>query len=285
MDLQHLVSHTTPLPTVPSVTQRVIASFSSEDVTLGEIAELLETDPVLSAKLLRLANSAYFQVSRSIESVDEAIHILGMAMVRNLVLAGGMVGAFVNTPGMDLHAFWTYSLYTACSARWLADYTGVNRDLVFTVGLIHGIGQLHMHSAAPAAMVALDQQFPPLHPDRAQAETQSLGFHFLNVSAALARRWNFPLSLVEALEQVADPLHAPAFSAVAATVHLGSWHARNTVARTPPETLRQSYPAAVGERLGLSAHWIFPNETASAVQQPTIPNLDELSHGLSEMLR
>ena len=286
MDIQSLVNHSTQLPTVPAVTQRVIASFSSEDVTMGEIAELLETDPVLSAKLLRLANSAYFQVSRSIESVDEAIRILGMAMVRNLVLAGGMVGAFVNTPGIDLHTFWTYSLYTACSARWLAPHCRVNRDLVFTVGLIHGIGQLHLHSAAPAAMVALDQQLPPLHADRAAAEAQALGFHFLNVSAALARRWNFPQSLVDALEHIADPLAAPAFSEVAATVHLGAWHARNALADTPVEAMRQSYPAAVAERMGLSAHWIFPDtEGAKTAALPPIPALSELTHGLTEMLR
>jgi HD-like signal output (HDOD) protein len=67
MDLKSLLDHPGKLPTIPRVTQRVIHSFNSDNVTAAEIAELIETDPVLSAKLLSLANSAYFQVARSIE--------------------------------------------------------------------------------------------------------------------------------------------------------------------------------------------------------------------------
>lgn len=285
MDIQSLMGHTARLPTVPAVTQRVIASFSAEDVSLREIADLLETDPVLSAKLLRLANSAYFQVSRSIESVDDAIYILGMAMVRNLVLAGGMVNTFVQTPGLDLHAFWTHSLYTACGARWLAEQRGTHQDLAFTVGLIHGIGQLHMHMAAPAAMAALDQQVPPMHPERAALEQQALGFHYLNVSAALARAWNFPESLAQPLEHIAAPLAAPVFSEVAALVHLAAWHARHTLEASPADTLRNSYPGDISQRLGLSASWVLEDvATGQGAHLPPMPHLDALSHGLTDML-
>lgn len=285
MDLQSLIDHSSQLPTVPRVTQRVIASFGSEDVTVGEIAELIEADPVLSAKLLRLANSSYFQVARSIASVDDAIRILGLAMVRHLVLADGMVGSFVNIPGIALHPFWMHSLYSACSARWLAEHLSINRDLVFTLGLMHGIGQLQMHSAAPAAMVALDHQSHVLSAERAAFETATLGFSYLDVSAALARLWSFPLSLVAPLEHIAQPLNAPEFSVAAALVHLGAWHARNTVMGTPAEDIAGSYPHAVGRRLGLSAGWVLPHADASGLLAlPSMPPLHELTHGLDEIL-
>ena len=286
MDLKSLIDQPSKLPTVPRVTQRVIASFGSENVTLGEIAELIEADPVLSAKLLRLANSSYFQVSRSIESVDDAIRILGMSMVRQVVLAGSLMGSYANIPGMDLHQFWTYGLYTACTARWLAEYGKANGDLSFTLGLMHGIGQLHLHRAAPAAAGALDQQAHVLSAERQRCETDSLGFCYLDVSAALAEVWHFPRSLAETLRHIADPLSAPAFSAEAATVHLGSWHARNTLLEISAEDVSGNYPHAVGDRLGIASSWVLPSsQPLNNAALPRIPALHELSHGLDEMLK
>jgi HD-like signal output (HDOD) protein len=286
MDLKSLIDQPSKLPTVPRVTQRVIASFGSENVTLGEIAELIEADPVLSSRLLRLANSSYFQVSRSIETVDDAIRILGMAMVRHVVLAGGLMGSYSNIPGINLHKFWTYSLYTACTARWLGEHSDANPELAFTLGLMHGIGQLHLHSVAPAAAVALDQQAHVLSAGRLHCETETLGFNYLNVSAALAGMWNFPRSLAEPLHHIADPLSAPVFSAVAATVHLGSWHARNTVLEVSAEDIQLHYPHAVGARLGISSSWVLPHsQPLNNSALPRIPALHELSHGLDEMLK
>ena len=287
MDLRSLIDHPSKLPTVPRVTQRVIASFGAEDVTVGEIAELIEADPVLSAKLLRLANSSYFQVSRSIESVEDAIRILGLAMVRHLVLAGGMMGIYVNMPGVDLRQFWAHSLYTACTARWLAEHCAVDRDQVFALGLMHGIGQLHMHSVAPAATVALDQQVHVLSAERARSETNALGFNYLNVSAALASLWNFPPTLVEPLQYIADPLAAPHFSAEAAIVYLGAWHARNTLLEASTPDFHLHYPFDVGSRLGISATWVLPETEVGATDgaaMPPIPELHELTHGLDEIL-
>jgi HD-like signal output (HDOD) protein len=289
MDLKTLIDHPSKLPTVPRVTHRVIASFGSENVTVGEIAQLIEADPVLSANLLRLANSSYFQVIRSIESVDDAIRILGMAMVRHVVLVSGMMGTYVNIPGIDLHQFWTHSLYTACTARWLAEYCAVNREQVFTLGLIQGIGQLHMHSVAPAVTVALDNEAHVLSAERVHCETEALGFNYLNVSAALAKLWNFPDSLAEPLRYIADPLAAPHFSAVAATVHLSAWHARNTILEISSEESFLHYPHAVGDRLGISSHWVSPSMSPKSVSTNrtsmlTIPELHELTHGLDEIL-
>ena len=286
MDLKSLIDTPGKLPTVPRVTQRVIASFGTENITIGEISELIEADPVLSAKLLRLANSSYFQVSRSIESVDDAIRILGIAMVRHLVLVGGMMGSYVNLPGIDLPQFWKHSLYTACTARWLAEHAALNGDLAFTLGLMHGIGQLHLHSVAPAAAAALDLKVPVPSAERVRCETDALGFNYLSVSAALAAVWNFPASLVEPLRYIAEPLSALHFCAEAATVHLAIWHARNTVLEASAEEVRLHYPHAVGERLGISSSWVLPDSSASdKAALPRIAALHELAHGLDEMLK
>jgi hypothetical protein len=139
---------------------------------------------------------------------------------------------------------------------------------------------------APAAAVALDQQAHVLSPERLRCETESLGFSYLDVSAALAGVWNFPQSLAEPLRHIADPLSAPAFSAVAATVHLGSWLARNTLLELPAEEFHLHYPHAVGTRIGIDSSWVLPQTSPlNHAALPRIPALHELSHGLDEMLK
>ena len=80
---------------------------------------------------------------------------INIVMIRNLVIGCGVTGAFKSVPGLDLSQFWRHSLHTAGASRWLAQTLDRNSDLAFTVGLVHGVGQLVMHAAAPAAMKRL----------------------------------------------------------------------------------------------------------------------------------
>jgi HD-like signal output (HDOD) protein len=284
MDLKDFTNTPNKLPGIPKVAQEVIASFSHADVTIEQIATLIEADPVLSAKMLWLANSAYFHVSRSVGTVAQAIQILGFAMVRNLVLGSCVVGAFRQTPGMDLPMFWRYNLYTACAARWLAMRIGSSGDAAFTLGLMHAIGQLQMHAIAPAALASLDQQLNVLDTKRADLETSSLGFHYGDVSAALAKFWNFPDVFVDALGRVTSPLAAPDFYAPAACVHLGAWRARHEVLGSSDAEVLVTYPEAVSNRLGLDAGWVqLPGRAPSSSGESLMPPFSELTSGLEQL--
>jgi HD-like signal output (HDOD) protein len=274
MDINSLLDQPHKLPTVPAVTQKLIASFSDEDVAFKQIAEQISADPALSAKLLRLANSAYFHLSRTIGTVEDALHMLGFVMVRNLVLGNGMAAAFRNTKGLDLPQFWRYNLYVASASRWLAGKAGVNADLVFTVGLMHGIGQLQLHVAAPEAVLPLDKALHVLDAGRAALEYEALGFHNGDVAAELARLWNFPAPIVAAMRLVPEPLNSPEFSEAAACVHLGAWVARNSILGTTPEQALTSFPQAVANKLGIDAELLAGE----------MPPIAELSAGLDEML-
>lgn len=274
MDIKTLLDQPHKLPTVPAVTQKLIASFSDEDVAFKQIAEQISADPALSAKLLRLANSAYFHLSRTIGTVEDALHMLGFVMVRNLVLGNGMAAAFRNTKGMDLQQFWRYNLYAASSARWLAGKAGVNADLVFTVGLMHGIGQLQMHVAAPQAVLPIDNIRSVLDGERAALEKETLGFHNGDVAAELAKLWNFPEPIVSAMRQVNNPLLEPDFSQAACCVHLGAWVARHAIQPATPEALQAGFPSAVAKALEID--W--------DLLQQDMPPVAELSAGLEDML-
>ena len=274
MDIKSLLDQPHKLPNVPAVTQKLIASFSDEDVAFKQIAEQIAADPALSAKLLRLANSAYFHLSRTIGSVEDALHMLGFVMVRNLVLGNGMAAAFRNTKGMDLQQFWHFNLYAASAARWLAGKAEVNADLVFTVGLMVGIGQLQLHVAAPEAVLPIDKIKSVLDADRAALEQQTLGFHNGDVAAELAQLWNFPAPIVAAMRRVADPLLLPEPCQAAACVHLGAWVARNALQQATPEQVLASFPLAVAQSLGLRQELLTQE----------MPPVAELSAGLDEML-
>ena len=284
MELQSLIDQPSKLPTIPKVGQKLIASFSSDDVSVTEIAAQLAADPALSAKLLRLANSAYFHVSRSIGTVDAALQMLGFVMVRNLVLGNSVAGAFKHIKGIDLSQFWRYNLYTACSARWLAHRADFNSDLVFTIGLMHGIGQLQMHAVMPQAMAPLDKQMSVLDAGRAALEVQSFGFHFSQVSAELTRVWNFPQTLIDSLHHVGDPLAAPEFSEAAAWVHMGTWRARAEVLGLSREVQMATYPVDVARRLHLDSGWTgtLANQLPQN-ESSLMPPLIELTEGLEMM--
>lgn len=261
-----------------------MVSFGSDSVSVHQIALQLAADPGLSAKLLRLANSAYFHFSGTVGTVEAAVQMLGFVMVRNLVLGNSLAAAYQSVQGMDLPQFWRYCRYSACAARWLAQRSGDDADLVFTVGLIHGIGQLQMHAVAPEATAALNLQLPVLAAARAQLEQQSLGFHHLDVAAELARVWNFPPPLVQALQAVAEPLSAAEFSAAGALVHLGAWCARAEVLGLTAEERFASYPALVARRLCLGTDWL-PIDSGDGLSDPqkAMPALAELSAGLEAL--
>jgi HD-like signal output (HDOD) protein len=262
------------LPSVPAVTQKLIASFSDEDVAFKQIAEQISADPALTAKLLRLANSAYFHLSRTIATVEDALHMLGFVMVRNLVLGNGMAAAFRNTKGMDLQQFWRYNLYAASAARWIAGKVSENADLVFTVGLMSGIGQLQMHVVLPQEVLALDREVHVLDAGRAALEIERLGFHNADVAAELAKLWNFPNPIVVGMRSVVDPLNTKEYSEAGACVHMGSWAARCAIQQTSPEQMQSSFPVIVAGRLGIG--WDRITEE--------MPALQELCAGLEEML-
>lgn len=261
---------------IPKVVQKLMESFGDENISATDIAQQIAADPALSAKLLRLANSAYFHVSRSVGTVDDALRMLGFVMVRNLVLGNGMAKAFPKVPGIDLPQFWRYNLYTACTARWLANdagQAGVAADTVFTLGMMHGIGQLQIHVVLPYAMPAMKPQVHVLAAERAALETRELGFHYAEVSAELAQLWNFPALLVSALRRIPAPLAAGEFSAAAALVHLAAWRARTDVLQMTADDIAATYPSAVAQRLGIGDDWLA-----------RMPALPELTAGLAEML-
>lgn len=274
MTLESLLQHPNALPAAPKVVEELISSFENPDVSVEEIAHKLSLDPVLAAKLLRLANSAYYHVSRRIGNVEDAVRMLGFVTVRTLVISSGLVGGFKQVPGLDLKRFWRYSLHTAVVAKWIAKKVGVNTDLAFTIGMMHGIGQLVLHSGMAAEAQQLDATVGTYEPGRMEAENAAFGFNFSEVGAELALRWKFPEIFPDTIRDFPAPPPLPAPGRMAAVVHLAVWRARADELGLNAEDTAASLPLAVAEGLGLSAAELLEG----------MPSLSNLSAGLEELI-
>ncbi len=269
MTLETLLQNPNALPTAPKVVEELISSFENADVMVEEIARKLSLDPVLSAKLLRLANSAYYHVSRRIGNVEDAVRMLGFVTVRTLVISSGLVGGFKTVPGMDLKRFWRYSLHTAVAGKWIAKKVGVNTDLAFTIGMMHAIGQLVMHAGLSAEAQELDKTTGPYEPGRMEAETAAFGFNYSEVGAELAVRWKFPDIFPETIRDFPVPS-----SRMSGVIHLATWCAQADELKLNPEQRAATWPAGIAGSLGLTEEELLSE----------MPSMGELSAGLEELV-
>ncbi|MES2149060.1 MAG: HDOD domain-containing protein [Pseudomonadota bacterium] len=274
MTLEALLQNPNALPTAPKVVEQLISSFNDPDVSVDAIARTLSTDPVLSAKLLRLANSAYYHVSRSIGTVDDAVRMLGFVTVRTLVISSGLVSGFKTVPGLDLKRFWRYSLHAAVAAKWIARKSGENSDLAFTIGMMHAIGQLVIHAGKPEQAQALDKIAGPYDPRRFSEEMVAFGYDFSEVGAELALRWKFPDVFPETIRDFPEPMRQSPLNRMAVVVHLAVWRAQVEECQPGPEALAAGLPQAAAQSIGI--------EAASLLDE--MPPLAELSAGLEELV-
>ncbi len=274
MTLDELFQNQHSLPSAPKVVEDLIGSFEDPNVSVDDVAKKLANDPVLSAKLLRLANSAYYHVSRSIGTVDDAVKMLGFVTVRTLVISAGLVSGFKTVPGMDLRVFWRYNLHTAVGAKWLAKQAKENMDIAFTIGMMHSIGQLVLHAAMPEQAQEIDKECPALGHGRMAAEKAVLGYDFGDVGAELASRWKFPEAFSATIKAFGAPLDGSPMNRLAALVHLAAWRARIEEAKPSPEEIEESYPFEVEKGLGLA-----PRTVLEAMPAPA-----ELAAGLDELV-
>jgi HD-like signal output (HDOD) protein len=246
------------LPSIPELAHALIATLNDDDASVAELSDLITRDPAISAKLLRLANSAYFGLPRGVGSIDDAIAMVGMNKLRTLALGACLSSSLPRVAGLDHHAFWKTSMACAGYAEWLARQVGEDMQMAWLTGMMERLGELLIAQAEPATLLEIEKL--PLGPgERWQREQQLVGFTEAKITAELARRWNFPMEMVGALECCADPLATQASSRLALIVHLAS-----LLADTPnagPEHV-QALPCGVIAALSLDADWLrqhFPS--------------------------
>jgi len=251
MKLESVFDHVNQLPTVPSVVQELIASFDQDDIDVSRLASKVSKDQVISAKVLRLANSAHFGSPRQISSIEDAVIVLGFDKLRTLVIASGIAGMAIPIPAFDKKHYWRYNLNVANSAKLLAKMAKQNAEVGFTTGLLHSIGQLLIHLAMPADASAIDKLVAN-GASRTASEMNTFGFTHSDVGAELARRWNFPDVIQQAIKHHHDPLSIEPFQPLAALVNIGEAIIGKLEQGCTDQEVIGQLPLAMTERLNLN---------------------------------
>ncbi|WNO61069.1 HDOD domain-containing protein [Rheinheimera sp. MMS21-TC3] len=176
---------------------RVKELMDSEVASLDDIAEAIALDPVLTAKLLKLANSALYNLSFQVESINKALLVLGRNQVYNLVLSIGIGSACskLDTSVIDLERFWEQSINAALIAKYLAECVGDKpTDRFYVAGLLHNIGELVVLQNAPELALRC-QAYDSVHmPWKLQLD--ELGFTYAECGAELLNLWQIPDTIV-----------------------------------------------------------------------------------------
>lgn len=216
---ERFIANAAKLPAMPEVATRLMKSFDDDRVGLPQIAELIGKDPGLSAKVLRLANSARFSPAHRISTLQDAANALGMDTLRNLTMAAAISGSFPNVPGVDRLAIWRHAAATAAYARLLAKLVRLDADEVFVAGMMLRTGQLLMAMSEPqqVAEVEAHAQEPG---SRYSLEQHRFGCTHADVTASLAAHWHFPAEMVQAFTDANEPMAVRPFSLRAAVLHL-----------------------------------------------------------------
>ena len=234
--IQEILKDVQSLEPLPAVGLKVLELADKPDLVPGELTELIQTDSALTAKVLKLANSALYGCTREIASIHEAGTRLGTRVLTNLVItgcaasgdgAGSCYGTrhFRNYGGQeagDVRRAWERSVANAISASLLASISGaVEKHRAYTAGLLQDIGQLVLerHFKREHASIAAEIAAGA---DLIAAEKSVFGLSHADIGARLASRWNLPEVLVDTILCHHEPERARCAPLLASFVHLGS---------------------------------------------------------------
>ena len=211
------------LLTLPAVYMRLRAVLDDPDYALSEIEEVIGSDPAIATRLLRQANSPYFGFATKIGTVSRAVGLLGSQQVHDLVLATSVAQTFsgISIEVMDMHAFWTRSVYCASVARLLAVNCNVlDSERLFVAGLLRDIGHLVMYQSiadeATEALMYSQVESRVLH----EVERDVIGFDYAQLGGALLHQWGLPMTLCESVKWHISPEQSADFSLETSIVHL-----------------------------------------------------------------
>lgn len=204
MDADQLLEKIDDLPPLPAVAARVMGMADDDKASAMDLAQVLATDQALTAKLIRISNSAYYGFARRVSTVREAVVMLGFKQVRQVAVGASVMNTFKNGAKADevfnIDLFWGHSVAVAVAAEALAKKTRAARpEDAFTAGILHDIGRLVLRQTMPrefseAVRTARDTGMP-LH----ATETERTGYAHDDIGRALGERWKFPPHLVEAV--------------------------------------------------------------------------------------
>lgn len=223
IDPEAIVKKVLKVASLPEVFIKVEEVLNNPHSSSDHLKRIIDEDPALTARLLRLANSAYYGFHAKVESVSQAITILGTQQLRELVLACSVLKVFSNISDeqISMESYWRHSIACGLVARSLASLRYENNvEHYFVAGLLHDIGRLVLLMERPHLVSEIFEQANEEKEMLFVVERQHLGFNHAQLGGLLLKNWKLSSRLVEAVSFHHRPKGAKNFPIDAAIVHI-----------------------------------------------------------------
>ncbi len=211
--LRKLLRSNLSIPTMPAVVQKINSLIGNPETGTRDIGELVAEDGPLTAKVLRIANSAYYGLASECLTTEHASTILGVNVLKNIVTQVAVINQFANLEaetGFKVSDIWKRASLTAQIASLMSREAHNVRILspeeFYVCGLLHKIGQVVMLDSIGKPYAQLLKRAADAGASALATETAALGFNHQDVGAVVAKRWDLPDAVVDAIQYHGAPL-------------------------------------------------------------------------------
>lgn len=211
VDPNELLRRDIKLPTLPSIFYEINEALSDPESSVTHIAALVDKDTALAARLLKLANSAFYGFPTRIDSILKAVTLIGVRQLNILVLGIYATAAFKNISAVyiDMQSFWKHSLACGIVARILSSYrVSQITETFFLAGLLHDVGRLVLISSLPDLRVEAFRRANRTQAILTGVEESVFGFNHAHLGGLLGEKWNFPKLLENAIRYHHRPMES-----------------------------------------------------------------------------
>jgi putative nucleotidyltransferase with HDIG domain len=206
LDFKRKIFDTRDLPPLPVIAQKILCLADNDETAAEKLARIISSDPALAARILRLANAAYFGHRATISTIPRAISIIGLNMLKQLSF-GVIVFSSVSPDRRSHKDFWKHSVKTGTAASLIAQRARVRcPEVCFMGGLLHDIGRLILEMQLPQECQQVKRLAQAEHLPLFQAERRLLETDHAEVGAWLAQRWQLPQHLVAGIAHHHDTI-------------------------------------------------------------------------------
>ena len=220
-----LIARLKSIPTLPAVALHVLEITANTKSSANDLMEIISPDVSLTAKILKIANSPFYGLTREVSSLQHAVTILGFKEIRNLVISTVAFDSFKNLKQdgkFDINKFWKHSFYCALAAKTIAVDLEIESNELFVAGLVHDIGKLAMYVTFPSEFMMQLEIMNPLKIKYTSFETEKevFGMTHDEVGMKLLKKWMFPENLLTAVGYHHRPQDADKQSLFPIIVHI-----------------------------------------------------------------
>ena len=223
MDISTLLDDDISLVSFPRVYTQFQEAMADENTSFSEIGDIIIYDAGLSARLLRIVNSAYYSFPQKIETISHAIGVIGTRQLSDLMLSTIVIDKFKSIPEsmIDMESFWQHSIACGLIARELASQKeNLDPEMFFTAGMLHDIGQIILCMKLPQITLRILLELQSRQEPLQELEHEELGFDHAELGGKLLNKWNLSEFHVETTTFHHEPGNAPNYSLEASIIYL-----------------------------------------------------------------